>query len=63
MASFGRLRSAEREQGFAERPETARTFFREGRVGQWRDRLTRDQVSRIVTAHTEMITKFNYLPD
>jgi len=44
-------------------PETARTFFREGRGGQWRDRLTRDQVSRIVTAHTEMITKFNYLPD
>ena len=63
MASFGRLQSTEREQGFAEVRKTARTFFREGRIGQWRDRLTRDQVSRIVTAHTEMIKKFNYLPD
>jgi hypothetical protein len=63
MASFDRVQAAEREQGFDERPEKARTFFREGRVDQWRDRLTRDQVSRIVATHREMIKKFSYLPD
>ena len=63
MASFRTVQNAERDQGFVERPPKASIFFREGRVGQWRDRLTRDQVSRIVTAHTEMIKKFNYLPD
>ena len=63
MSSFDNVQAAEREHGFAERPEQTRTFFREGRVGQWRDRLTRDQVSRIMAAHREMIAKFNYLPD
>ena len=63
MASFQTLQVAEREQGFTERPERARVFFREGRVGQWRDRLSPEQVSRIVGAHREMMQKFSYLPD
>jgi hypothetical protein len=63
MASFQTLQAAERDQGFTERPERARIFFREGRVGQWRDRFTPDQVSRVVEAHGEMMAKFNYLPD
>jgi Sulfotransferase domain len=63
MASFNSLQAAEREQGFTERPAHAETFFREGRIGQWRERLTQDQVSRIVSAHKEMMSKFSYLPD
>jgi hypothetical protein len=63
MASFRTVQTAERDQGFVERPAKASIFFREGRVGQWRDRLTGDQVARVVATHREMITKFNYLPD
>jgi hypothetical protein len=63
MASFPTLQAAEREQGFTERPESARVFFREGRSGQWRERLTSDQISRLVAAHREMMQKFKYLPE
>ena len=38
LASFDRLRAAEEKAGFAERPEHAERFFREGRAGQWRER-------------------------
>ncbi len=62
-ASFDLLRTAELSQGFAERPAKAHIFFRQGRVGEWRDRLSTEQVSRIVNAHHAMMAKFNYLPD
>jgi hypothetical protein len=63
MASFQTLQTAEREQGFSERPTKASVFFREGRVGQWRERLTPEQVSRVVDAHRTMMAKFGYIPD
>jgi sulfotransferase family protein len=62
MASFSTLQSAEREQGFIERPEKARIFFREGRVGQWQERLTPEQVAGVVATHREMMQKFDYVP-
>ena len=41
---FERLQEKERERGFRERLTRAKVFFREGRSGSWRDKLTDDLV-------------------
>ena len=41
LASFQNLQNSEKRHGFSERPQDSALFFREGRAGQWRDRLTR----------------------
>ena len=61
-ARFERLQAQEREHGFAERSRAARTFFREGRAGGWRERLTAAQVARVVADHGAMMERLGYLP-
>lgn len=63
LSSFERLREAEAESGFDEKPKMAERFFREGRAGQWREVLTPAQVDRIVESHRETMARFDYLPD
>lgn len=62
LSSFDRLRAAEDKAGFSERPDHADRFFREGRAGQWREMLSREQVDRIVADHGEQMGRFGYLP-
>src|SRR5258706_334359 len=62
-SSFEKLRQQEAEHGFREKPEAAERFFREGRAGQWREKLSRRQVRRIVSDHKRMMKKFSYLTD
>ncbi|MDR3499865.1 MAG: sulfotransferase domain-containing protein [Parvibaculum sp.] len=62
-SSFARLRAQEEEHGFREKPDAAQRFFREGRAGQWRERLSRRQVRRIVEAHAPEMSSFGYLSD
>lgn len=63
FASFDRLKKQESEQGFAEKPEQAERFFRKGKSGGWREKLTPEQVRRIVADHREQMARFNYIPD
>jgi hypothetical protein len=63
LCSFGRLQEQERQAGYRERPDfSTASFFREGRVGQWRDRLPAGLVQRIVAAHGAQMTRFGYWP-
>jgi hypothetical protein len=61
-SSFEQLREQEEKDGFRERPKKAERFFREGRVGQWKDVLTPAQIKRIVDADGEQMARFGYLP-
>jgi hypothetical protein len=61
-SSFDKLRAEEESEGFAERPQQAERFFREGRSGQWRDVLTPQQVERIASVHGEQMARFGYWP-
>jgi hypothetical protein len=61
-SSFDNLQDEEARTGFAERPKEADRFFREGRVGQWREVLTPQQVDRIAGAHREQMARFGYWP-
>ncbi|HEY5237741.1 MAG TPA: sulfotransferase domain-containing protein [Rhizomicrobium sp.] len=62
-SSFENLRKQEEASGFKEKPEKAERFFREGNAGQWRDRLDRRQVRKIVAAHHQQMQRFGYLTD
>ncbi len=63
MASFDRLRAKEAAEGFVEKPDTSITpFFREGRPGQWRDTLSKEQIAAIVSTHRKAMRRFGYLP-
>ena len=62
LSSFQELRDAEIAAGdFRERSERADRFFREGRAGEWREKLTPEQVARIEHKHHDMMGKFGYL--
>jgi hypothetical protein len=61
-SSFDKLKEQEDKEGFREKPKQAERFFREGRAGQWKEVLTKEQVDRIVRDHGEQMRRFGYLP-
>jgi aryl sulfotransferase len=63
LSTFDKLAAAERVHPFKETSERADYFFREGRVGAWRDRLTAEQAARIVSAHGTQMARFGYVDD
>lgn len=60
--SFDRLRAAEAEGGFRERPVGSSAFFRRGSANGWREELTDEQVARIVTDHGAVMARLHYSP-
>lgn len=62
LSSFRVLREQEKRHGFIERTANAEWFFREGKAGQWRKQLTKQQISAIVAIHREQMARFGYLP-
>lgn len=64
FSSFRQLASQEAEHGFAEIPPVSREkFFRQGKVGAWRDVLNRDQVEFIVRKHGPVMQRFRYIDE
>jgi Sulfotransferase domain len=61
-ASFRSLNAMEKKHGFIEASDKTSRFFREGRMNQWRDALSREQIARVVDAHREQMTRFGYVP-
>ena len=61
-SSFAEMSRQEAENGFNERPPTAKIFFREGRAGQWQDILMPGQIAEIIRSHEPMMQRFGYLP-
>ena len=60
-ASFKKLQAIERDLGFAERSEFSEKFFRSGKAGAWKDKLTPAQAKRIERDHGEQMERFGYL--
>jgi len=63
FSSFDRLQAMERAEGFRERAPRASAFFRKGKIGDWRDALTEDQVEQLIGAHRDVMARFGYLTE
>ena len=60
---FDVLQSAEAATGFRERHHWQGRFFRTGRPGEWRTRLSASQVTSVVDAHGAVMRRFGYVDD
>jgi hypothetical protein len=60
-SSFAELSRQEKEHGFNERLSTAQQFFRQGRSGQWREVLSKQQVEEICRVHAPVMQRFGYM--
>jgi hypothetical protein len=61
-AGFQTLASMEKKAGFVEASDKGARFFRKGRINEWREALSRDQIARVVGAHREQMARFGYVP-
>jgi aryl sulfotransferase len=61
FSDFETLQAQEIAQGFKEKSPVNDLFFRNGQAGQWRERLTPEQVDRVVRDHGEVMRRFGYL--
>ena len=61
LSTFDKLQAEEKQFDFRERSERADRFFRVGRAGAWRDKLTETQARRIVQDHHQQMRRFGYL--
>ena len=63
FSSIDELRKQEKSTEFVERNKTSsEPFFGEGRTGQWKSKLSPDQVKKIVDVHREQMARFDYVP-
>lgn len=62
FSSFKELSRQESAAGFKERSTHAQRFFNVGKRDQWREKLTEDQIRRIVERHREQMERFKYVP-
>lgn len=63
LSSFDKLKEQEKQIGFKEKPSKAPSFFREGKVGDWKNHFTDEQSARIIAAHGDTMRKFGYLDE
>ena len=62
-SSFSRLKSQEQESNFREKPSKMGSFFREGKVGGFKNVLTQDQIEYIIKMNKNIMKKFGYLDE
>jgi hypothetical protein len=62
FSSFKQLQAQEAESGFIEKSLHSQRFFRAGRAGGWRDKLSPAQAAAIERDHGEQMRRFGYLP-
>lgn len=61
-SSFKSLQSLEQRDGFSERPDHAKSFFRKGETEQWREALSEAQIRKIIDTHHKQMKRFDYIP-
>lgn len=61
-AGFRTLSALEKKHGFVEAANDKARFFRKGRVNEWREAMSREQVQRVIGSHREQMARFGYVP-
>ncbi len=60
-SDFKQLKKQEEKDGFKERSPKSTSFFYSGKVGNWKDKLTDQQVKQIISVNGSMMKKLGYL--
>jgi len=60
-SDFSVLSKQEKESGFKEKMIKSESFFRKGKIGDWRNHITEKQKDEIVETHREVMKQFGYL--
>lgn len=63
FSDIGELQKQEQSHGFKEKYHKTKNFFREGKIGSWREVLSHQQVARIIRDHGAVMKRFGYLDD
>ncbi len=62
-SAFERLKEQEEAGGFWEKPKQAKSFFREGKAGGWKEQLSGSQIRTIIEHNREQMARFGYPVD
>lgn len=63
FSQFDVLQAQEAEAGFYEKMPLSESFFRKGKIGSWREKLSAAQADRIINDHRDVMRRFGYLTD
>lgn len=61
LSSFKKLKKAENEKGFREKPINTKNFFRQGKSNQYHKELNEEQIQSIIKHHKKMMKRLGYL--
>ena len=61
FSRFEQVQQQEAEHGFGEKMPGAKSFFRKGQVGSWREELTPELAQKLVADHAAVMRRFGYL--
>lgn len=61
FSSFDILKSQEEKENFKEKPTKAKSFFREGKSGNYNNHLSEVQIEQIIKDHSEIMKRFGYI--
>ena len=61
LCHFDKLSTQEKQYGFVEKPIKSKAFFRKGKVGDWTEVLTPQQVDQIINDHYESMLRLGYI--
>lgn len=63
FSQFEQVQQQEAQHGFAEKMPTAKSFFRKGQVGSWREELTPELAQKLIRDHAPVMKRFGYLDE
>jgi len=61
FSSFEVLAEQEKKEGFKEKSQDAKYFFRKGLIGSWKEELENDLVKKIISDNEDVMKKYGYL--
>jgi len=61
FSSFNELKKQEKEEGFKEKPIKTKSFFKTGKAGNWKNKLTEEQIEKIINNNKAVMKEYNYL--
>jgi hypothetical protein len=59
--AFDKLKAQEAKHGFGERKVDKKPFFRKGKIGSWRESLSKEQALGLIDKHREIMQQMGYL--